>query len=378
MQNFEKIILSISDTHLGAGEYILGKKNVYEDFFHDQHLVDFFEYHCSDDFSGQEVEIVINGDFLDFVSVPYVQFFDNEFWSEEASVEKLKLIHKGHIDVFKAMEKFIEQEDKKITYVIGNHDAELILPNVREQLLSFFSKPLRSRFQIHWTNDPYNPAPGIYFQHGHQYEKAHQFDESYSIVTSKKNKRYFLPPWGTYYCHHVLNKYKPERNHVNQIVPIRNYLIHGLIFDTLFTARFIFSNIYYFAVMRFWSLYLSKLKFKKIFKDIREELVLFENYEKVTRKFFQSFDQARILLTGHTHTPTYRLYQDGTVFINSGTWTKVINMDNTSSARDINLAFAKVEILNKNYVLKDFHRNVRSDLLEWSGTSKLPYKVFNT
>jgi len=82
--DWKKLVLVISDLHLGAGKQLRGRRNLLEDFHFDNELIDFLNYHSSDEYENKPVELVINGDFLDFLAVPYVEFFDDEFWSEEA------------------------------------------------------------------------------------------------------------------------------------------------------------------------------------------------------------------------------------------------------------------------------------------------------
>ncbi len=372
----EKLILVLSDTHLGAGQYIFGQKNILEDFFHDEELIAFFQYYSQDQYYDQKIEVILNGDFIDFATVPFVQYYDDEFWSETASLEKLKIIHQGHVEVFNSIDAFLSTPNKSITYIAGNHDAELILPKVRDKFINLFSYSNRSKINIFWEELTYNPNTGIYLQHGHQYEKAHLFDPKESILESQDGEKYFLPPWGTYYCHFVINKFKKERHYINQVTPVRSLLINGLIFDTFLTLRFILANIYYFAMFRFWSLYLSRFNLRKIIKDIREELVLFENYENLARKFFKKVDDAKILVNGHTHFPGYRLYNDGTVYLNSGTWTKIISL-NHSHKNGYSLTYVSIDLEKTDYDIKDFQRYVSYDLLEWKGHSRFPFRSYN-
>ena len=95
----QKTVLVISDLHLGAGYFFQGQVNNLEDFNFDQELVQFFQYYSSGDYKGQEVEVIINGDFIDFLAVPYVSYFDDKFWSAKASVEKLKIVIDAHEEV---------------------------------------------------------------------------------------------------------------------------------------------------------------------------------------------------------------------------------------------------------------------------------------
>lgn len=372
----KKFIVVISDLHLGAGQYISGKKNLLEDFYHDNELKNFFNHFNRPSYKEKEIEIIINGDFLDFLAIPYVRFFDDEYWSEEASVEKLELIYEGHTEVFKAINNFLKNPTNQVTYIIGNHDAELVLPKVREKLLSYFDSSIRERFVIIHEKDTYEAAPGIFLQHGHQYEKAHAFDPQKTTQKTQEGNQYLVPAWGSYYCHMVINKYKPEKEYINQIMPIKKYLIHGLVYDTFFTLRFIFATVYYFNMIRFWNLYLKRFKLNVIYKDIKEELILFQNYETLTRRFFKKNESAKLLITGHTHHPSYRLFQDNTTFINTGTWTRIVNLDFSYQINGHRLTFAFIELNDTNYTLDDYDKNVRSRLLEWRGDSSLPYKEF--
>ena len=64
-------------------------------------------------------------------------------------------------------------------------------------------------------------------------------------------KEYLIPPWGSYFVKRVVNRFKSERDHVNSVRPIKNFLINGLIYDTYFTTRFILATIYYYVMVRF-------------------------------------------------------------------------------------------------------------------------------
>lgn len=181
--NPSKTILVISDLHLSAGMHFGHKKNFLEDFHSDRELVDFLHYFCSGNYTEQEVELIINGDFLDFLAVPYVRYFDDEFWSEEAAIEKITMIVEAHREVFNAMEKFLRGSKKKIVYIIGNHDAEMALEGPRNYFMSLFSDSVKNSIQILLNvNGEYYPEEGIVVKHGHEYEAAHHFHPQESVI----------------------------------------------------------------------------------------------------------------------------------------------------------------------------------------------------
>jgi len=374
--NVQKVILVISDLHLSAGKMIKGKRNLLEDFHYDSELIDFLNYYCAGDYQDVEVELVINGDFLDFLAVPYVEFYDDEFWSEKAALEKLRIIMGAHRGVLDAIKNFLSFENKKIIYIIGNHDAEFVFESMKEEFASYF-KPYTQRFTLSNSISTYIPTRGISIQHGHQYERAHDFDQENAVVETLSGEKYFIPPWGSYYVTNVINKYKQERSFINAVRPIKHFIIHGILFDTFFTLRFILSNFYYFVMVRFWHFYMMKKNMRQVIQDIFRELELFQDYETLTRQYFEKHPESRVLIVGHTHNPTLRIFNDGTIFINTGTWTRMVNLDLGQWNYGNLLTYAKILVKKTDYEIEDFDKYVEVDLKHWMGINNLPYSEYH-
>ena len=374
--NIQKVILVISDLHLGAGKMFKGKRNLLEDFHYDNELIDFLNYYSSGDYQDIEVELIINGDFLDFLAVPYVEFYDDEFWSEKAALAKLRMIMDAHKGVLDAIARFISRPEKKIIYIIGNHDAEFVFDSMKEAFLNYFGD-LSHKITLSNTISDYSPTLGVNILHGHQYERAHDFDQENAVVETLSGEKYFIPPWGSYYVTNVINKYKQERSFINSVRPIKHFMIHGLIFDTFFTLRFMLSNFYYFVMVRFWHFYMVKRSLRQVFKDIFRELELFQDYETLTRHYFEENKNSRVLIVGHTHNPTLRIFNDGTLFINTGTWTRMVNLDLGQWNYGQVLTYAKILVKNKEYTLEEFDQAVEVDLKYWMGINNLPYSEYH-
>lgn len=375
--DWKKLVLVISDLHLGAGKQLRGRRNLLEDFHFDGELIDFITFHATGEHEEKTVELVINGDFLDFLAVPYVEFFDDEFWSEEACLEKLRIIMKAHRPVFQALKQFVSKPNKSIVYIIGNHDAELIFDSLKAEFKAFFGKELEDRITIRNDLHTHVPIPGVYIQHGHQYERAHEFDPDASIVEAQGGGRFFIPSWGSYYVINVINRYKQERPHINAVRPIKHFIIHGLIFDTFFTLRFLLSNFHYYLMVRFWYYIKLKVGWKRVVGDLIRELTLFQDFETLTREFFTQKSQAKLLIVGHTHNPGMRLFSDGTAFINTGTWTKMVNLDLSQGHEPHSLPFARIASFEDAVDVTQFENHVEFDLRVWTGLNNLPYKDFN-
>ncbi len=322
--NVQKVVLVISDLHLSAGKMFKGKRNLLEDFHYDRELIDFLNYYSTGDYAELEVELIINGDFLDFLAVPYVEFYDDEFWSEKAALAKLHMIMSAHKGVLDALKRFLSHHGKSIVYIIGNHDAEFVFESVKEDFLAYFG-PLRDRLTLSNQISTYKPVKGVSILHGHQYEVAHDFDQENAVVE---------------------------------------------------TLRFMLSNFYYFIMVRFWHYYLMKRSLRKVIGDLLRELELFQDFETLTRQYFETNQDTRVLIVGHTHNPTLRIFNDGTIFINTGTWTRMVNLDLAHWNNGNVLTYAKILVKNKEYALEDFDQNVEVDLKQWSGMNAFPYSEY--
>ncbi|MBF0314514.1 MAG: metallophosphoesterase [Oligoflexia bacterium] len=379
-----KIVLVVSDLHLGAGHLVNSRKNLLEDFDFDQEFSEFIDYHSSESYYDTEVELIINGDFLDFLAIPFVPYFDDEYWKESASIEKLKLIISAHQLVFNKLKNFLLCPNKKIVYLFGNHDAEMLFPRVREYFIktimpeqfSLENRPHLLIFPL--EHNRYSPLSSILIKHGHDYESAHSFKIGKSIIKGSSGELYFRPPWGVYYVTRVLNRFKDERRFINAIRPIRTFVIYGIIFDTLFTLRFIFANIYYFIMVIFLSMFRQKKKLKlnylQLLKKSFNETKLFQDYESLTKEEFIKDPQLKILIVGHTHIPVFRTFADGTSFINTGSWVRMFHLDFSRRQDGHRLTYAQITIEPDE---NDFGKILDHNLFVWEGNRNLPYAKFN-
>lgn len=364
-----KTILVISDIHLGAGSFYKSKRNILEDFHYDKEMVDYLKYFSQKKNLKKEIELIINGDFFDLLSVPFVQYFDDEFWSEEASLEKLKIIMNAHPEILTELQSFLSTQNKKLTYIIGNHDGELIFPSLQREFLNFFPKPLQKKIQIIMsTEGEYIPAEGIVIKHGHQYELAHAFNPATTIITDNKGKKYFAPPWGSYYVTRIVNKFKEEREYINAVHPIKKFMIHGLIYDTLFTLRFLFANIYYFIMIRSIFFFKYKRHLVSLYEHILLELKLFIDGKTLAKNFFESRKEVKVLIVGHTHEPEISTDSDGLTFINTGTWTRSYHLDFDKQYTGGRLTYAQIDFKKTKIVSIALNR--------WKGQNDLPFEEF--
>src|SRR5260370_9944533 len=114
----KRVTLIVRDLHMGDGK-------AGDDFVDDKHQFANFVLGQIATAEGQagEIELIINGDFLEFVQVspqPY-QLNSPDYWClEKESIWKFADILQGHADVFHALKNFQETHNSVTTFA-GNH-----------------------------------------------------------------------------------------------------------------------------------------------------------------------------------------------------------------------------------------------------------------
>ena len=370
----QKFKIIISDCHLSAGRYFQGKYNPHEDFFFDQEMIDFFEYFSTgqygEGYDGPvEVELVINGDFLDFLNVPYLGEFE-EGITEEIALAKLSAIFTAHHRVMLELKKFASKPNKKITYLIGNHDTELFFEKVREKITREWDPEGEypsTRVKVIADQDRIRYEEGIEIRHGNQFEASNAMDFQDPFILLSNGIKVLNIPWGSIYVLKIINRLKWQRANVDKIRPIKVYAFFGLIFDPIFTIKFIGLSIFYFLRTRMMSQSKRKLfGLKNTLKMLSQERTLFLDLDQEAREVLESDSSIHTIIMGHTHLPMHRVYSNGKQYLNSGTWTRMVYLDWRFIGEPFRKTFVLVSIKNG---------EVKAELNQWAG-NKMPYSAF--
>jgi len=123
-----KAKIIVSDLHIGAG---FAPDNPLEDFGSDDEFAGFLGAIVAEsDERAMDVELIANGDLVEFLQVPAVDTFDPRAAyppeayrssSEEASAKKMALVIEGHPTLFAALRDFIHpvHPRRNITTALG-------------------------------------------------------------------------------------------------------------------------------------------------------------------------------------------------------------------------------------------------------------------
>ena len=165
------VTLIISDLHVGGGDEDQGDDHVYDK----QQLRNFIDQQTKST-EGQkgDVELIINGDFLEFAQVKsdVYKLGSAKYWCSEAeSLLKLKAITTGHADIFEAFKRFQEKRNR-LTIAAGNHDVDLYWPEVQKHLREV-GGPIDFELGNVWYSRYQNR---LRITHGHMFDPANKFE----------------------------------------------------------------------------------------------------------------------------------------------------------------------------------------------------------
>jgi UDP-2,3-diacylglucosamine pyrophosphatase LpxH len=353
-----KLKLVVSDFHLGKGPYREdGSVNVFEDFRQDGKFAEFLDYHADGEWRGGEVELVVNGDFFNLLSVD-LDGRMQEAITERVAVEKTDSILRGHPVAFEALARFARMAGRSVTFLMGNHDPGLLFGGVREAIARRIGGTHR------FILDAYD-FDGVHVEHGMQREPMNAFNPSRYF--RERNGEVFLNlPLGSRYIIHVLNELKAQRPYIDKVAPFASYYRWALFNDpeaviriSIRSARFAFAA----ALQKIP--HLDPLPLAVLAKRILR-FTAFPSLEHEARHLLARKGYHTVIM-GHTHVPLYREYGRDRVYVNTGTWNTMTSLDVGSLGRTEQLTYAHVEYVDG---------RPRTRLREWRGLSRPMEDVF--
>ena len=283
-------LMVVSDLHLSEGRDAVTKKfSLNEDFFFDEEFARMLDYQTHR-IAGRPRErkwhLIINGDFLDFLQVVSIEI-DQEFreymqmnglqnlsfdqkhpdygyaCGAHESVYKLWKIMNGHWMFFEALADFVV-EGNVVTIGRGNHDVELIYPDVQRA----FAPKLRRIYDKKLTreNDPqrssklelfdnaveeehirfmdwfYYEQGLIWVEHGNQYDKLNTFNYWLCpLLPAKRNDEIDLP-WGSFFVRYLFNRVEVKEPFADNIKPQTKFIKWFVTQHPWVALRFLFGD----------------------------------------------------------------------------------------------------------------------------------------
>jgi len=246
----------LGDLHVGAGDYL-------DDFDQDEAFISFL-----DTVAGRRgTELIINGDFIDFVAVTLEKGISSRPFSrlgctEDESLAKLERVLSAHGDLFAALRRFMEK-GHRVVLLPGNHDVDIFWPRVRDRLLEELGGPDSDHF--HFESSGIYRSGSLYVEHGNQYYADSVFEDfTHPFLRDPKTGELRLErSWGSCFMEYFSNGMMSERNpFINNVRPIPNMVFLGIQDESLW-----FKTAYAYKLLHF----MARVGFPP-FKESRELL----------------------------------------------------------------------------------------------------------
>jgi UDP-2,3-diacylglucosamine pyrophosphatase LpxH len=229
-------LVIISDLHMSNGPL--------EDFDEDLegHLVSFLKWLTEHE---DPFELVVNGDFLDFVqAVPYsgrnlesaTDVGIPLCFSEEQSLEKFDAIRRAHPMVFSALRAFLSARDEnRLVILPGNHDPDFFWQRVRDEFAAAVCPVHRPRQVSFCLSRGYRPPqyPWLWIEHGHQYDPVNSFFVAGEERWGERNPPIFIATdgifrlyecTGTRFMIRYLNALDAKYPYVDNVKPFSRFI----------------------------------------------------------------------------------------------------------------------------------------------------------
>lgn len=351
----KKIKIIVSDMHLGKGKILEdGAVNKLEEFFFGEKFAELLDYYTSGKFRNYHVELVINGDFLNFLQVDYRGHFLKVF-TEEVSLEILKEIVTGQPEVFDALRKFASKSGHQITYIVGNHDQAMLWPKLRSYLNDIVGVSIHYRSLVYFFD-------GIHVEHGHMYEAANSVNSKKFFIKKDLPVPVLNLPFGSHFFVDFVMKVKEEYPYIDKIRPFRLLIRWGLFHEFWFTIKTSLSLFFYFTKFLFINDSRRYFPFSRVLKAFFESAI-FPDLSEPARKILND-ERIHTVVFGHTHVYQYRQWAHNKEYFNTGTWTELVSLDAKSLGKITKLTYVLVEYSDQNN--KPFCR-----LKEWKGYHRI-------
>ncbi len=208
---------------------------------------------------------------------------------------------------------------------------------------------------------------GLEVRHGNQFEAGNILNFEKPLLSEHLDRPVLNIPWGSFYVLKIVNRLKWEREFVDKVRPVKLFVLFGLVIDPWFTIRFVSLSVFYFLKTRFTWSPKRRANWKVTLDILRQETKVFLDLEEEARQILDERADLKTVIFGHTHRPMNKIYPDGKQYINTGTWTKMINLDWRGLGQQFKRTFAYVHIKGD---------QAECELRQWIGHYS-PHKSFN-
>jgi UDP-2,3-diacylglucosamine pyrophosphatase LpxH len=343
------IYLVLSDLHLGKGKFFKnGQVNILEDFFEDERFAEFLEFYSSGKYYLGHVHLVLNGDILNLIQIDVDGVFTH-IVDDELTVKGIDHIYKGHKLFFDALKDFLKTPNKKVTYIIGNHDAAMAFDRAQNHLKTLVGEELNFCFQL----EEY----GVHIEHGHRFEVINTVPFRKYFIKGPQGKKILNLPWGSLFCISVLPVLRKERPHLDKVRPLGAYIRWTFFHDFSFFLKMTWT-VFGYLISTNRDIFTKQNRNFKTTVKLLKQITIYPNYEKKAKNILKRKPYIHTVVMGHTHVQEWRRFPEGRYYFNTGTWNSIPTMDAGLHESNTQLLYCLLDVHARSEVLRNGSLNV--------------------
>ena len=311
-----------------------GAINFLESFHYDDQFIEFIHYYSSGIYRNYDIELIINGDFFDFLQVDY-RGYHLTVRTENISLEILKSMIAGHPKIFASLRKFAVQEGNSITYIMGNHDQDMLWPATREYLNEVIGIDIRYINIVYFFD-------GIHIEHGHMKELINRFNPKKFFIRKNVAEPVLNLPFGSHFCIDFILKLKRKMHFVDKVRPFLVFIRWMFVFHPIRLIKGSFSFFWHLFLLNFPSRQKISWSFIQAIRLLVESFS-FSSLEDVAKDILFSQKEVNTVILGHTHVYHYRQWNEDKEYFNTGTWTDVTSLNFSHFGKITKLTYVSIE-----------------------------------
>ncbi len=346
----DRLILCISDIEMGAG-------GPHDDFPHSDFLGELILSYNEPPFDQLAIDLVLNGDVFDLLKTTHLGKHSTQI-SADVGLGKMSRVAAAHPLFFEAIRNFVAHESapRDVHFLVGNHDFEILFPEVQ----GFVRSLCGGSDRIHFPG--FRLGLGrVLIEHGSQADVLFRIDEDKPFL-EVEGKRVLNLPFGSVGLLDVVMAWQPLLHFYDRLAPRNEILDLVPEFKQLYAAAF-----WNYWTRDFWKGFFTDRDPMKrlswtIAKEVASRLVTKDAdvaLNKETTERMQKSTDYDVYLMGHLHEATWLSYGSRKTLITGCMRNEYMILDEGRALQPIPKSYAEI------FMQGD--RPVRSHLVELDG-----------
>ena len=186
LERVERVVVVMGDIEMGAGGPL-------DDFPHSDFLGELILSYNQGRYAELPVDLVFNGDTFDFLKVSFRDTYPRHI-SAEVAIGKTVRVAAAHPGFFNAVRRFVahERAPRRVHFIVGNHDPELVFPEVQDLIRTMAGGSERIHFPGFYLD-----IGSVHIEHGNQADSLFYFDEQALFVPGPEGEPLLNLPWAS-------------------------------------------------------------------------------------------------------------------------------------------------------------------------------------